>query len=115
MSAKKGLGALRVAKAIRDASGILAGAARRLKCSRSTVSRYVRLHPCCRQARDEAREALLDLAEDKLAKHVRDGELGAIKFFLKTQGRDRGYVERQEFAGPGGQDVGVKLDFGGKE
>ena len=112
MFPRKRLSAAQVAEAIRAASGILAGAARRLKCSRSTVGRYVAQHACCRRARDEAREALVDEAEDKLAKHIRDGDLRAIQFFLRTQGRHRGYVERQEVAGPGGQEMSVRLDFG---
>jgi hypothetical protein len=37
-----------------------------------------------------------DAAELKLEQAIRDGEPWAIQFQLKTKGRNRGYVERQE-------------------
>src|SRR5665648_432491 len=37
-----------------------------------------------------------DAAELKLEQAIRDGEPWAIQFQLKTKGRSRGYVERQE-------------------
>ena len=45
---------------------------------------------------EEVKETALDIAEDKLMGLIRDGNLGAICFFLKCQGKHRGYVERQK-------------------
>ena len=42
----------------------------------------------------EARESSVDLAESKLIEAIKNGNLTAIIFFLKTQGKSRGYVER---------------------
>jgi hypothetical protein len=38
----------------------------------------------------------LDLAESKLHEEILGGNTAAIIFFLKTKGKKRGYVERQE-------------------
>jgi len=38
----------------------------------------------------------LDFAESQLFKQIRDNNTAATIFYLKTKGRNRGYVERQE-------------------
>lgn len=45
---------------------------------------------------EEGRETLLDMAENKLAKNIGDGDTTSLIFFLKTQGKKRGYIEKQE-------------------
>jgi len=44
---------------------------------------------------ENIREGLLDYAESKLFKHIQDGNLTAVIFFLKTKGQIRGYIEKQ--------------------
>jgi hypothetical protein len=46
-----------------------------------------------------ARDGLLDLAENKIAQKIAEGDTACIIFFLKTQGKKRGYIERQELTG----------------
>ena len=53
----------------------------------------------------EARESLLDDAESELQKQMLRGNITALIFYLKTQGKGRGYVERQEFTGKDGKDL----------
>lgn len=62
------------------------------------------------QARSSARESGLDLAEGKLLSAINNGELTAILFYLKTQGKHRGFVERseQEVSGRDGGPVTYK-------
>lgn len=51
----------------------------------------------------DIRERSLDLAETKLWADVKKGRLGAICFYLKCQGKHRGWVEnRHEITGPEG-------------
>jgi hypothetical protein len=47
----------------------------------------------------EAQEGILDMAESMLLKKVREGSTSELIFLLKTKGKSRGYVERQEWAG----------------
>jgi len=44
---------------------------------------------------EEVREGLIDYAESMLLKKIKNEDLGAIIFFLKTQGKKRGYSEKQ--------------------
>ena len=47
-----------------------------------------------KRAFQEAREKLLDIAETKLTSKIIDGNLTSIIFFLKTQGKARGWIEK---------------------
>jgi len=58
---------------------------------------------------EEARESLVDDAESELQRQMFKGNITALIFFLKTQGKARGYVERQEFTGNEGKAIRVTL------
>lgn len=58
---------------------------------------------------DEAREALLDWAEGRLRSRMRAGSDAAVIFFLKTQGKKRGYVERQSIEHSGQVDSALTV------
>ena len=45
---------------------------------------------------DDIKNIALDFVEDKLIGKIKEGDIVAILFYLKTQGKKRGYVERQE-------------------
>jgi len=61
-----------------------------------------------REVYDDARESMLDIGEQSLYTKVEAGDIAALIFFLKTQGKNRGYTERQETTGPNGGPVEVK-------
>ena len=97
-------------EAIRDKHGNMSAAARFLGCSRNTISRYIETYPTVKAVYDEERETLIDFAENQLFKQVQEGNITAIIFTLKTIGKSRGYVERQEVTGADGGAVMVKWD-----
>jgi hypothetical protein len=88
-----------IAQAITDANGILSLAARNLGCSRTTLYKYVKKYATVQEALEEARETNIDFVESSLMKQIKKGNVTAMIFFLKTQGKHRGWVERQEVAG----------------
>ena len=49
-----------------------------------------------KQDAEYAQESLIDLAESKLMENIEDNDNTSIIFFLKTKGKKRGYIERQE-------------------
>lgn len=67
-----------------------------LKVTGQTVKNYRERWPKVEEAFQEARGRLLDVAEGKLYEGIMAGEAWAICFFLKCQGKARGYVERAE-------------------
>lgn len=97
-------------EALREKHGNLSAAARYLGCSRNTIARYIENYPTVKAVYDEERETLIDFAENQLFKQVQDGNITAIIFTLKTIGKSRGYVERQEVTGADGGAVLVKWD-----
>ena len=96
--------------ALREKHGNLSAAARYLGCERHTISRYIDLYPTVKAVADEERETLIDFAENQLFKQVQEGNITAIIFTLKTIGKSRGYVERQEVTGANGGAIVVDWD-----
>jgi hypothetical protein len=85
-----------IIEAIRHCRGMLSAAARALGVTRKTIYNRRDKSEAIREAIEETRDFSLDHAELKLLSAVDNGEAWAICFFLKTQGKKRGYVERQE-------------------
>jgi predicted transcriptional regulator len=85
-----------VAEQLRKLDGNVAAVGRAFGVTRSAVANYITDHPELTPVRDEARESVKDDAESVLFRQLREGEAWAVCFFLKTQAKDRGYIERQE-------------------
>jgi hypothetical protein len=85
-----------IEKALIASRGIMTAASESLGVSRSTVSNRVYKSERLQKVIDEQRKSVGDFAESKLFKHIKEGNLTAIIFYLKTIGRDRGYIERHE-------------------
>ena len=100
MSRKQQYTAEQMIEALHEAHGLASVAARRLGCSDRTVRVYIGRYATVKAAQEEARERLLDLAESRLYEKIDNGDMRAIMFVLKTLGKDRGFVERQEIAKP---------------
>lgn len=100
-----------VADALRESKGFVSAAARRLACDGQTVYNYMERYPELKEIRKEAKEAEKDLAEMMLGKMIRDGQFLATCFYLKTQAKDRGYVERQEHEIAGSDTQPVRVVF----
>jgi hypothetical protein len=88
--------------ALRDARGLVAPAAKALGCHEATIRNRVREVPAVREALQEARAALVDLAEQRLYEAVDAGESWAVALVVRTLGRDRGYGDQVALTGAGG-------------
>lgn len=91
--------------ALRATGGKVYLAARQLGCAPKTIYNRIAAEPALAQLLDEVREETIDLAESKLLQLIREAHLSAIIFYLKTQAKHRGYVERQGQTGAGGGPV----------
>lgn len=101
-----------IADAVTEAKGLISIAARRVGCDPATIRNYAKKYKIVADALHEAKESLKDFAESRLYKGIDEGNPTLLIFYLKTQAKDRGYVERQEMTGAGGgairtEDVGL--------
>jgi hypothetical protein len=85
-----------VAAAIAKLDGNLSAVARRFDVHRSSVQELVGNRPSLQKALSDAREGMLDEAESSLYRAVKGGQAWAVCFFLKTQGKCRGYTEKPD-------------------
>ena len=97
--AKQRFTAAQVAAALVSTKGLVYLAAKRLRCEPETVQNYCKRYPSVQAVKEAQRGELVDLAEQKLRESIQNGEAWGITLCLKTIGKDRGYVERQELTG----------------
>lgn len=95
---------------INEYKGNLTIVAKRLGVTRQTVYTFMSKRPKVQAALDEARETMIDNVESQLYNKALGGDVTSMIFFLKTQGKKRGYVERQELTGAEGQAFTVRWD-----
>jgi hypothetical protein len=93
--------------ALRETKGLIYLAAKRLGCHPHTVSNYAKRYPEVRDAITAQRGEMVDAGESSLYRAVLAGEAWAVQFLLKTQGKDRGYVERTEHRHGADQQAGL--------
>jgi hypothetical protein len=91
--------------ALVSTGGLVSTAAKKLGVTRQAIQYRITENPDLRDFLKEVREANLDFAEEKLLERIRDGHPQCIIFFLRTLGKDRGYVERMEQTGKNGKEI----------
>lgn len=81
-----------IAMALRVNEGMSSYAAKALGMkSISNFQRYLERWPKLVIIQEEAKEAALDRAESTIQNAIKEGDIAAAQFFLKTQGKARGY------------------------
>src|SRR5262245_50901394 len=80
-----------VAHMLRQQNGLLTATAKKLGMPHATLHRYIKAVPECREAAEEAREAMGDIAESKLFELIRQGDVRCLLYYLSTVHRNRGY------------------------
>ena len=85
-----------IKQALSESRGIVAVAARMLNMTRQALHNRISRNKELKDHLESERESMLDFAENKLFDNIEKGDSGSIFFYLKCQGKKRGYVERQE-------------------
>lgn len=83
-------------EALEQSLGVVTTACKLAGCQRSTYYKYYADDPEFKAAVDELQNMTLDFAESQLHKQIKEGNTTATIFYLKTKGKKRGYIERQE-------------------
>jgi hypothetical protein len=72
----------------------------KMGCNWRSFPRLLEKFPSLREDVDNQRARLVDLAQEKLAERIENGNMQAIKFTLETLGKNAGYsVEKEKPAG----------------
>jgi hypothetical protein len=83
-------------EALTKALGVVKMACESVGISRQTHYNWLKDDAAYKAACDNLPEVVLDFAEHHLHKLISQGNPAATIFLLKTKGKGRGYVERQE-------------------
>ena len=98
---------VQVSEALLASDGNLTAAATKLGVTRQGVYDYIDRYKL-QDVLDQSREKMADEAVGQLHRLVRDGNLGAVIFYLKTQAKSRGFTERIETTGKDGDAIEVR-------
>jgi len=85
--------------ALEKSLGIVTSACKAVGISRETHYRWLREDEEYLTSVTSIEDIALDFAESQLHKQIKEGEVSSTIFYLKTKGKRRGYVERQEIVG----------------
>jgi len=83
-------------EALEKSLGIVSTACKMAGIGRTTHYQWLKDDPEYKKAVHAIEESVLDFAEFHLYKLVKEGNPAATIFMLKTRGKKRGYIERQE-------------------
>ena len=96
--------------AIPGTGGIITKIAERVGCAWHTAKKYITEYSTVAEVYQDECERVLDVGETRLIEAVDEGEPWAVKFFLSTKGKHRGYVERSEHTGADGGPIAFDLE-----
>ena len=85
--------------------GVVSAACQAVGVDRSTFYLYSKTDTEFAQAVKDVEEYALDFVESKAYQQIKEGNTSMIIFYLKTKGKRRGYIERQEVEHSGGVSV----------
>lgn len=83
-------------EALRKSLGIVTTACQNVGISRVTHYEWLNTDPEYKKSVEALDDVVLDFVESKLHTSINNGSDTATIFFLKTKGKKRGYIEKQE-------------------
>lgn len=85
-----------VLEALKGALGVVSQACVTAGVARTTFYRWMNNDPQFKEDVESVNEIALDFATTKLFDKIKEGNVPSIIFYLKTQGKSRGFVEKAE-------------------
>ncbi len=96
-------------KALEKSLGIVSTACEAVSISRTTYYKYYNEDEDFKRSVDSISDIALDCAESQLFELIKAKNVTAIIFYLKTKGKKRGYIEKQESSDNSNNITGIKL------
>jgi hypothetical protein len=84
---------IKLLEALEKNNGIVKASCDAAQLGRTVFYEYYNTDPDFKQRVEEIRSHNVDIVESKLYEKINAGDTTAIIFYLKTQGRSRGYAE----------------------
>ena len=88
-----------VLEALEKSFGIVTTACKTVGIGRTQFYQWLKDDQVFKEKVNDIQNVTLDMAESQLHKQILGGNTSATIFYLKTKGKKRGYVERQEITG----------------
>tara|TARA_R100000935_G_scaffold28627_2_gene48988 strand:- start:416 stop:772 length:357 start_codon:yes stop_codon:yes gene_type:complete len=98
-------------KNLEKSLGVVTTACKNSSCSRETFYKYCKDDEVFKDKVKDIENIALDFAESQLHKQIQDGNTSATIFYLKTKGKTRGYIERQEITGADGMPTNFQIEI----
>jgi len=102
-------------EALRKSLGVVTTAARNVGIDRTTHYDWYNKDSRYKKKVDDIQNIALDFAESSLFKQMKENNTAATIFFLKTKGKRRGYIEKQQVEHSGESGVTINLHTKTKE
>ena len=97
--------------ALEKSLGIVTTACKNVGIGRTTFYEWMKDDKQFEKEVNEIQNIALDFAESQLHKQIGEGSTAATIFYLKTKGKKRGYIERQEITGADGMPNNFKVEI----
>jgi|TARA_R110000803_G_scaffold63796_1_gene124532 hypothetical protein len=103
-----------ILKALEHSLGVVTVACRNAEIPRSTFYKWINEDENFAKEVLDIENIALDFAESQLHSQIRGNNTSATIFYLKTKGKKRGYVERQEITGVEGMPTNFQIEIIGR-
>ena len=98
-------------KALEQSLGVVTVACKKADVPRSTYYKWLKEDELFAIEVRDIENVALDFAESQLHKQIAADSTAATIFYLKTKGKKRGYVERQEITGAEGMPTNFQIEI----
>jgi hypothetical protein len=85
-----------VLKALEETHGVITEACKKAGYTRSAFYLAMDKDPKFKKMVEDIQEQAIDYVESQLFKNIREGNITGQIFYLKTKGKHRGYIEKQQ-------------------
>ncbi len=100
-----------ILEALEKSLGVVTTACKNVGIGRTQFYNWLKQDEDFAESVEDVQNIALDFAESQLHKQIGDGNTSATIFYLKTKGKNRGYIERQEITGADGMPTNFQIEI----
>ena len=100
-----------IIEALKKSLGVVTTACEKAGIGTSTFYHWLKVDKDFAEEVESMDDVALDFVESKLFENIDNNKTAEIIFYLKTRGKKRGYIERQEITGADGMPNDFKVEI----